>query len=61
MVAAFEQLRMRECSFAVAGREAGGGKFLTLQDIELPEEVESLFAPLDEADFRNNISSTQIR
>ena len=61
MVAEFEQLRMRQCGFAVAGREVDGGKFLMLGDIDLPEEVEGLFWEIHEQDFRADISSTAIR
>lgn len=51
----------RNCSFLVCGRKdaTSGGAFKTLADIHLPAGVSDVFESLE--DFRNDISSTEIR
>jgi hypothetical protein len=38
-----------------------GGRFLTLEDIEVPPELADLLTAIPEADFRADISSTELR
>ncbi|GIT45014.1 MAG: hypothetical protein Ct9H300mP11_29500 [Chloroflexota bacterium] len=59
MVALAEMLTART-RFLVAGRE-DQGVFKTLADISLPEGFAGLFSDITEDQFRENISSTQIR
>lgn len=47
-------------SFIVFGR-AEGGKFITLDDINLPEVLRERCQPVAESDYRNDISSTALR
>uniref|UniRef100_A0A7R9TVV2 Cytidyltransferase-like domain-containing protein n=1 Tax=Prasinoderma coloniale TaxID=156133 RepID=A0A7R9TVV2_9VIRI len=64
MLAAFADLRARRCSFVVAGRfDEASARFLSLDDMraEIPPEVGDLFVGLDEGDFRDDVSSTQLR
>lgn len=60
MLKAFAEIRGFGCSFLVAGRETAG-KFMTLDDIHLPQGVADLFVGLSEEEFRLDISSTEIR
>lgn len=59
MVEALEQLRVAECQVLVAGRlERTSQCFVTLADIDVPEQLAGLFTALD---FRQDISSTVLR
>lgn len=60
MLAALREVDERGCSFLVAGR-ADGSRFSTLADLNVPPELEPLFAPLPETKFRRDVSSTEIR
>lgn len=46
--------------FLVAGRQTGG-VFQTLDDVSLPAGFESLFQAVPESEFREDISSTELR
>ena len=59
MVALAEMLTART-RFLVAGRE-DQGVFKTFADITVPGGFEGLFNDITEEQFRENISSTQIR
>ena len=62
MLRAFEEIRNLGCSFVVAGRaatSAEGKAFLTLADVDVPEQLRDVFEALP--GFRNDISSTEIR
>ena len=62
MLRAFEEIRNLGCSFVVAGRAATtaeGKAFLTLADVDVPEQLRDVFEALP--GFRNDISSTEIR
>jgi hypothetical protein len=61
MLAAMEGIRSRGCRFLVAGRVESGGKFVRLQHLAIPKSVADLFSEIPEAEFRLDISSTQIR
>jgi len=58
--AALAELRDLGCRFLVAGRH-DGEHFGTLAEVEIPEGFEALFEELPEAEFRIDLSSTQIR
>jgi hypothetical protein len=57
---ALEQIGRHGCRFLVAGR-ADGERFRTLADVALPEYCCELFEAISEADFRLDLSSTQLR
>ncbi len=62
MLLEFAQLRHLGCSFLVAGRRDGeSGRFLTLADASVPEQLQDLFAEIPESAFRMDVSSTEIR
>lgn len=48
------------CSFLVAGR-IYNGTFKTLQDIDIPQGFEPMFSAIPESQFREDISSTNLR
>lgn len=58
--AALEQIAKRGCHFLVFGRDVGDG-FVTLGDLELPEPLPSLCREVPAAEFREDVSSTEIR
>jgi hypothetical protein len=58
--AALETIRQTGCRFLVAGR-LFQGRFLTASNIGIPEGYEDLFDPLPEAQFRRDVSSTDLR
>ena len=60
MLAALAEMWAGRTKFLVAGRESGG-KFRTLKEVEVPEGFEPLFSDLPENQFREDVSSTQIR
>jgi len=60
MRASFETVHQADCRFLVAGRRVDD-HFLTLADVDLPDEYRQLFEQIPEADFRADISSTAIR
>lgn len=55
-----ELFRTLKTKFLVAGRRHGG-VFRTLKNIGLPAGFESLFEAVPESDFREDISSTELR
>lgn len=55
-----ELFRTLKTKFLVAGRRHGG-IFQTLENIDLPQDAEALFAGIPESDFREDISSTELR
>lgn len=57
---ALEELRGLGANFLVAGR-VRDGHFLTLSDLDVPEQADGLFAELPEEAFRANISSSEFR
>ena len=60
MLAALDEMRRNGCRFLVAGR-IEGKKFITLSDAPIPDGFNDMFTAIPEADFRSDISSTQIR
>jgi hypothetical protein len=60
MLAAFAEIHQHGCRFLVAGRLVDG-RFLTLDDLALPQPLRDLFAAIPSARFREDISSSEIR
>ncbi len=60
MHAALVRFRELSCRFLVAGRQVDDG-FLTLSDLAIPDEFVDLFEELSEAEFRADVSSTDLR
>lgn len=58
---ALSEIRAHECRFLVAGRVDAAGKFLCLDDIELPALHRDLFTAIAAQEFRMDVSSTAIR
>jgi hypothetical protein len=59
--AALRKLLARGCRVVVGGRADSGGAFRTWTGAELSDEFAGLFVPLAEADFRADVSSTEVR
>jgi hypothetical protein len=60
MGAAFEQLAAAGCRFLVFGR-AIDGRFLSLEDLSLPEPLRPLCDAVPGEEFRDDTSSTELR
>lgn len=60
MTNALTEIRRRGGGFLVAGR-LDDGIFRTLDDIQMPSELQDMFQALPEARFRRDISSTELR
>lgn len=56
----WKKFQTSETKFLVAGRQVGS-VFQTLENLNLPAGFEGLFAPISEAKFREDISSTILR
>jgi hypothetical protein len=54
-------LRRNGCSFAVAGRLGGDGRFHGLRDLTVPAGFGGLLNEIPEAEFRADVSSTELR
>jgi nicotinic acid mononucleotide adenylyltransferase len=62
MFAAFDTIQRQGCHFLVAGRvEPDEDHFLTMADVDIPAGYQDLFEQIPEADFRLDISSSEIR
>jgi hypothetical protein len=61
MTAALADLRSQGCRFLVAGRADAQGQFLDLDDLKIPPAYRDLFTGIPEAEFRLDVSSTQLR
>ncbi len=62
MAEALELIRSHGCSFLVAGRfDQNKGRFLTLDDVPMPDQFRELFEAIPEDEFRLDLSSTQVR
>ena len=57
---AIEEIASRGCRFLVFGRSIGGS-FIRLSDLDLPAPLASICREVGEAQFRQDISSTEIR
>ncbi len=60
MLASLDAVRGAGCRFYVAGR-LYRNRFITLQDLLLPDGYRELFDEIPQADFRLDISSSQLR
>ena len=60
MMVALAEMLAAGTRFLVAGRE-DQGTFKTLADVTIPEGFQGLFKDVTEGQFRDDISSTQLR
>lgn len=60
MLAALNEIRSHGGRFLVAGRR-GGNSFHTLPELALPQSLRDLFEEIPEAEFRCDLSSTELR
>lgn len=60
MTDAVIEIRRRGGRFLVAGRREGGA-FRTLDDIQMPSELQDMFRAIPESRFRRDLSSTELR
>ncbi len=58
---AMNGLRERGCRFLVAGRVNAEGKFVDLDNLNIPQKYRDLFTPVPACNFRIDLSSTQLR
>ena len=61
---AVDELADTGCRFLVFGRAFGGGRgdrFVTLDDLELPDRLRAMSEGFSEAEFRSDVSSTDLR
>lgn len=58
---ALQRIAAQGCHFLVAGRAEVTGQFLALDEIEVPAGFRHLFKAITEAEFRQDISSTELR
>ena len=61
MTVALESIRARSCRFLVAGRVDTEGRFVQLNQVNIPAEYRDLFTPIPESEFRADLSSTNLR
>ena len=69
METALQGIANKGCKILVAGRleqvkgqgSAAGGAFLTLKDVSVPPSLVGMFEELPEAEFRVDVSSTELR
>jgi hypothetical protein len=61
MAQALDYIRKQGNRFLVAGRVGQSEQFTTLSGLALPEAYRDLFAEIPEAEFRANLSSTNLR
>jgi hypothetical protein len=61
MTAALETIRARGCQFLVAGRVDAEGRFVQLDQVNIPANFRNLFTPIPESEFRADLSSTNLR
>ena len=58
---ALARIRAAGCRFLTAGRIEGDGRFLRLDDLNMPAAYRDLFQEIPEEAFRVDLSSTQLR
>jgi nicotinamide mononucleotide (NMN) deamidase PncC len=61
MRTALDEIAAHGCRFLVAGRVDGTGRFATVAEAPIPTEYRSLFSAIPEAQFRSDLSSTNLR
>lgn len=60
MLEVLSQMQALNTRFVVFGRDSGNG-FKSLDDLRLPDPLEAMCQGVPETDFRNDISSTELR
>ena len=60
MMIALAEMLAAGTRFLVAGRE-DQGNFMTLKDVPVPQGFEGLFSEISEDQFREDVSSTELR
>jgi len=60
LMAALDAIRLAGCHFLVAGRQVNG-EFRCLGELNLPAGFEEMFTAVPESQFRQDVSSTEIR
>lgn len=60
MEEAIEAIRQAKCRFLVFGRHMGG-RFVTLPEMDIPPELRALCDAVPAEEFRDDVSSTQLR
>ena len=60
MNSALSELRDLRCGFLIAGR-VESGTFKTLEDLPVPPEYAAMFTQIPESEFREDVSSTELR
>jgi hypothetical protein len=61
MLAALEEIRQHGCRFLVAGRVDPTGRFRDLTDLAIPNTCRDMFLGIPDSQFRQDISSTEMR
>jgi hypothetical protein len=61
MADALAEIRRQGCRFLVAGRQDSTGRFLALEDLQLPEAFQDLFTGIPGSEFHVPVSSTALR
>ena len=61
MIEALDALRACGCRFLVAGRLDEAGSFRSLEHVQMPASHRDLFDAIPEAEFRADLSSTNLR
>jgi hypothetical protein len=59
-LAALRRIADRGCHFLVFGRDMGSG-FTRLKDLDLPDVLQSICREVPSDEFREDVSSTEIR
>lgn len=61
LMSALADIRDLGCRFLVAGRIGDDNQFHHIDELHIPSSFTNLFRPIPEAQFRNDISSTELR
>ena len=61
MIAAIEEIAALGCYFVVGGRKVGEGEWDDMNNMVIPARIKKYFRGIQPADFRVDISSTEIR
>jgi hypothetical protein len=54
-------VRAADCRFLVAGRVDATGRFISAEELSVPEPYRDLFVAIPESEFRLDLSSTELR
>ncbi len=61
LLESLSKIREQGCHFLVAGRVNQEGRFLQLDNLDIPESFQNLFHAIPATQFRKDISSSQLR